>query len=85
LSGFSIINPLKGVAQFLHQSLYFSSFKKTYVMLRRSVIFLIIAIIAAIFGFGGLAIGIAEIARVFFFVFIVLFFFSLVQEERKTE
>lgn len=53
-------------------------------MIRRTVIFLVIAIIAAIFGFGGLVVGASEIARVFFFVFIVLFLFSLIQE-RKTE
>jgi uncharacterized membrane protein YtjA (UPF0391 family) len=53
-------------------------------MIRWTVVFFVIAIIAAIFGFGGLAVGTAEIARIFFFVFIVLSLFSLIQE-RKTE
>ena len=38
-------------------------------MLRWTVIFLIIAIIAAIFGFGGVASGAASIAKILFFHF----------------
>ena len=38
-------------------------------MLRWTVIFLVIAIIAAIFGFGGIAAGAAGIAKVLFFIF----------------
>lgn len=41
-------------------------------MLRYSVTFLIIALIAAIFGFGGIASGAVEIAKILFFVFIVI-------------
>jgi len=48
-------------------------------MLRWTVIFLIIAIIAALFGYGGLAVGAAGFARVLFFVFIVLFLISLLR------
>jgi len=40
-------------------------------MLRYAVIFFIIAIIAGIFGFGGISEGAAGIAKVFFFIFIV--------------
>jgi uncharacterized membrane protein YtjA (UPF0391 family) len=47
-------------------------------MLRWAAGFFIIAIIAAIFGFGGIATGAADIARVLFFVFLVVFFISLV-------
>lgn len=43
------------------------------VMLRWSVIFFVIAIIAAIFGFGGIAEGAASIAKVLFFIFLALF------------
>jgi uncharacterized membrane protein YtjA (UPF0391 family) len=46
-------------------------------MLRWSVIFFIIAIIAALFGFGGIAEGAAEIAKVLFFIFLVLFVITI--------
>jgi len=42
-------------------------------MLRWAAIFFVIAIIAAIFGFGGIAEGAAGIAKVLFFIFIVGF------------
>jgi len=42
-------------------------------MLRWAAIFFIIAIIAAIFGFGGISEGAADIAKVLFFIFIVGF------------
>jgi len=47
-------------------------------MLRWSLIFFIVAIIAAVFGFGGVASGASEIARVLFFFFIVFFVVSLI-------
>jgi len=47
-------------------------------MLRYAIIFLIIAIIAAVFGFGGIAAGATEIAKILFFIFQVLFIVSLV-------
>jgi uncharacterized membrane protein YtjA (UPF0391 family) len=46
-------------------------------MLRYAVIFFIIAIIAAVFGFGGIATGAAEIAKILFFIFIVIFLATL--------
>lgn len=46
-------------------------------MLRYAAIFLVIAIIAAVFGFGGIAAGAATIAKVLFFVFLLLFVLSL--------
>jgi uncharacterized membrane protein YtjA (UPF0391 family) len=48
------------------------------VMLRWSITFFIIAIVAAIFGFGGIAEGAASIAKVLFFIFLVLFVLTLV-------
>jgi uncharacterized membrane protein YtjA (UPF0391 family) len=42
-------------------------------MLRWSIIFFIVAIIAAIFGFGGLSQDLASIAKILFFIFIVVF------------
>ena len=38
-------------------------------MLRYSVIFLVIALIAAVLGFGGIAAGAVEIAKILFFIF----------------
>jgi uncharacterized membrane protein YtjA (UPF0391 family) len=46
-------------------------------MLRWTITFLIVAIIAAVFGFGGIAAGAASIAKVIFFLFLVLFVISL--------
>jgi uncharacterized membrane protein YtjA (UPF0391 family) len=41
-------------------------------MLHYAVIFFVIALIAALFGFGGIAAGASGIAQTLFFVFIVL-------------
>jgi uncharacterized membrane protein YtjA (UPF0391 family) len=53
-------------------------------MLHYSVIFLVIALVAALFGFGGIAAGAVEIAKILFFIFavmaIVTFVFSLVKK-----
>ncbi|MCF7695582.1 DUF1328 domain-containing protein [Mycetohabitans rhizoxinica] len=46
-------------------------------MLRYAVIFFIISIIAAVFGFGGIATGAAEIAKILFFIFLVIFLATL--------
>ncbi len=46
-------------------------------MLHYAVVFFIIALVAAMFGFGGLAAGAAGIAKVLFFIFLVLFVVSL--------
>lgn len=47
-------------------------------MLNWAIAFFIIALIAAIFGFGGIAAGAVEIAKILFFVFLVLFLVSLI-------
>jgi uncharacterized membrane protein YtjA (UPF0391 family) len=41
-------------------------------MLHYAIAFFVIALIAALFGFGGIAAGAVEIAKILFFVFIVL-------------
>ena len=41
-------------------------------MLHYAVVFLVIALIAAVFGFGGIAAGAVENAKLLFFVFIVM-------------
>ncbi len=47
-------------------------------MLGWAVAFLVIALIAALFGFGGIASASAGIAQILFFVFIVLFAIAIV-------
>jgi uncharacterized membrane protein YtjA (UPF0391 family) len=47
-------------------------------MLRWALFFLVIAIVAAIFGFGGIASAAVGIAKVLFFIFIVIFVVLLV-------
>jgi uncharacterized membrane protein YtjA (UPF0391 family) len=64
-------------SQLIIEEKYLLTFKLR-LMLRWTVTFLIIAIIAAVFGFGGIAAGAASIAKILFFVFIVLFLISLI-------
>ena len=51
-------------------------------MLHYAVVFLIIALIAALFGFGVIASTAAGIAKVLFLVFLVLFLVSLLMGRR---
>lgn len=46
-------------------------------LLRWTLIFLVIALVAAVFGFGGVAADFATIGKILFFIFIVLFVVSL--------
>jgi uncharacterized membrane protein YtjA (UPF0391 family) len=46
-------------------------------MLRWALIFLVVSLIAAVFGFGGIAAQAAGIAQILFFIFLVLFVVSL--------
>ena len=41
-------------------------------MLHYAVVFFVIALIAALFGFGDLAAGAAAIAKILFFVFVIM-------------
>jgi uncharacterized membrane protein YtjA (UPF0391 family) len=47
-------------------------------MLRWALGFFIVALIAAVLGFTGIAVAAAGIAKILFFVFLVLFLFSIV-------
>jgi uncharacterized membrane protein YtjA (UPF0391 family) len=47
-------------------------------MLYWAVVFLVIAIIAALFGFGVIASAAAGIAKILFFIFLVVFVISLI-------
>jgi len=47
-------------------------------MLYWALMFFVVALVAAIMGFGGVSIAAAGIAKILFFVFLVLFLVSLV-------
>jgi uncharacterized membrane protein YtjA (UPF0391 family) len=51
-------------------------------MLHYAWVFLVLAIIAAIFGFGGIAVAAAGIAKVLFFIFLALFVIGLLTGRR---
>ena len=53
-------------------------------MLRWAILFLIVAITAGVFGFGGIAAAATDIARLLFVVFLVLFVIALVVGRRST-
>jgi uncharacterized membrane protein YtjA (UPF0391 family) len=47
-------------------------------MLHYAAVFFVIALVAALLGFTGIAAGAVEIARILFFVFVLLFVASLI-------
>jgi uncharacterized membrane protein YtjA (UPF0391 family) len=47
-------------------------------MLHYAAVFLVIALVAALLGFTGIAAGAVEIAKILFFVFLLLFVVSLI-------
>ena len=47
-------------------------------MLGWALVFFIVAVIAAVFGFGGIATASAGIAQILFFIFLVIFVVSLI-------
>jgi uncharacterized membrane protein YtjA (UPF0391 family) len=58
---------------------YFSALRRAAMtLLKWALIFFVISIIAAIFGFGGISAAAADIARVLFFIFVVIFVVLLV-------
>ncbi len=48
------------------------------IFLKWAAIFFIIALIAAVFGFSGIAAGAVDIAQTLFFIFLAIFVFLLV-------
>jgi uncharacterized membrane protein YtjA (UPF0391 family) len=46
-------------------------------MLYWTAVFFIIALIAAMFGFGGVSVAAAGVAKILFFIFLILFIISL--------
>jgi uncharacterized membrane protein YtjA (UPF0391 family) len=57
-------------------------FLEDQVMLRWSLLFLIIALVAGVFGFWGLEGTAMQIAKVLFFIFLIIFIVSLVLGRR---
>ena len=47
-------------------------------MLYWAIVFFVISLIAALFGFTGIAIAFAGIAKILFFIFVVLFILTLI-------
>jgi uncharacterized membrane protein YtjA (UPF0391 family) len=47
-------------------------------MLYWTLLFFVVALIAGLLGFTGIAVGAMEIARILFFIFLILFIVSLI-------
>lgn len=47
-------------------------------MLYWSAVFFVLAIVAGLFGFGGIAAGAVEIAKIMFLIFLAMFVVSLI-------
>lgn len=45
-------------------------------MLRWAIIFLVLTIVAAAFGFGHIAVGAAEVGKILFYIFLIIFLVS---------
>jgi uncharacterized membrane protein YtjA (UPF0391 family) len=55
-----------------------STFVEETIMLHWAAVFFVIAIVAAIFGFGGIAASATGIAKILFFAFLIIAVISLV-------
>jgi uncharacterized membrane protein YtjA (UPF0391 family) len=62
----------------LHLGSVLDSGKEIFEMLNWAVTFFIIALIAAVLGFTGIAVAAAGVAKILFVVFLVLFLVSLI-------
>jgi uncharacterized membrane protein YtjA (UPF0391 family) len=60
----------------------FGSIISEVAMLHWAAVFFVIALIAALFGFGGIAAGAASIAKVLFVLFIILAIVALIMGRR---
>jgi uncharacterized membrane protein YtjA (UPF0391 family) len=47
-------------------------------MLKWAITFFIVSLVAALFGFGGIAVAAAGIAKILFFIFVALFLVALI-------
>jgi len=55
-----------------------STHKEEDEMLYYALVFFLIAVVAAVFGFGGIAVASAGIAKILFYLFLVVFLVTLV-------
>jgi uncharacterized membrane protein YtjA (UPF0391 family) len=62
---------------------FLSALKKEAHMLYWAVVFLIVAIIAGLLGFGAISFAAAGIAKILFVLFLILFVLSLVMNNRS--
>ena len=62
------------LAAYLHTAMA----EKEKTMLHYAIVFFIVALVAAILGFGGVAVAAAGVAKILFFIFLVLFIVSLI-------
>jgi uncharacterized membrane protein YtjA (UPF0391 family) len=62
----------EGVVQSLASGAPFQFRQRRCVVLYYAVVFLVIALVAALFGFTGIAAGAAGIAKILFYVFLVV-------------
>jgi uncharacterized membrane protein YtjA (UPF0391 family) len=56
----------------------FDNFNKEETMLYWVLLFFIISIIAAVFGFTGIAVAAAGVAKILFYLFLILFILTLI-------
>jgi uncharacterized membrane protein YtjA (UPF0391 family) len=56
----------------------FKKSEKEFAMLRMALGFFVVVLIAAVLGFSGIALAMAGIAKILFYIFLVLFLASLV-------
>jgi uncharacterized membrane protein YtjA (UPF0391 family) len=81
IPGRKILLPLYGSLPLLSanssQSLLIPDLKGGFAMLRWALIFFIVALLAAVLGFTGIAVAAAGVAKVLFFLFVVLFLITL--------
>jgi uncharacterized membrane protein YtjA (UPF0391 family) len=61
-----------------HRKVRLNNNRRGGTMLGWAIFFFILAILASIFGFGGLSAAFAGVAKILFFVFIILFVVALV-------
>ena len=63
--------------QTLPSHFYFQDLQGGFAMLRWALVFFIVALLAAVLGFSGIAMAAAGVARVLFFLFVVLLLITL--------
>jgi uncharacterized membrane protein YtjA (UPF0391 family) len=74
----SVAHVLIPFAQAQHRANVTTHTQRRYVMLHYALVFLVVALIAAALGFGGIAGAAAGVAKILFVIFLVLFVASLV-------